>query len=694
MRQRSFDRFTWACALGAAFGLAGAERAGADEGRIEINQAAALAGDVTAGDTAGFPVTLSAPGSYVLTSNLDVPDADTDGIEVLADHTTLDLNGFSVLGPSVCSGEPPSCAPTGTGVGVASSAAHVTVMNGSVIGLGGLGLDLGTHGHVKGVAAISNGGGGIRVGDRSHVIESRANTNGGDGIEAGLRSLASDNSATGNAGFGLRLGDASAFATNLLSANNSGDSNAQLASAGVPVVLDPSSCGTMVCTECGNTTCDASEDCASCPADCGPCMSVIRVTTVGVNAPGCGSDLSPCATIAFAIQEASGFIPESDVTVGEGIFAGSFSMLENVDVIGGFDPSWTTPGAFLTQIVGTSISGRFAAVEADAITQATSLSYVTVLAPNGGPPGSSSYGVWVDDAPGFQLANATVVAGNGADGLDGAAGPNGATGENGQQGFNGQCTGGGQGGNGAASSCGVQGGDGGDGSTSGSSGLPGSGPGGNPGGPGLPGFSGSSGPHGGAGSGPGSGGLISGGDWISTAGSDGGSAGPGGGGGGGGGGATGSSGGLCFGGGGGGGGAGGCEGASGGGGTGGGGSFAVFVLTASGLIDNAQLTAATGGSGGAGAPGGNGAFGGNGGLRGIGGDPPLLSPADNGGNGGSGGKGGNGGDGFGGAGGPSYGLFLAGGASVTLGSINYTVGTGGTGGAPGGGTGAAGDKNF
>jgi len=45
--------------------------AGAVDGVIEINQAKAKAGAVTAGDTPGFPVTISAAGSYRLTGDLD-----------------------------------------------------------------------------------------------------------------------------------------------------------------------------------------------------------------------------------------------------------------------------------------------------------------------------------------------------------------------------------------------------------------------------------------------------------------------------------------------------------------------------------------------------------------------------------------------------------------------------------------------
>ena len=45
----------------------------ASDGVIEINQARALQGGVTEGDTPGFPVTISQSGSYRLTGNLTVP---------------------------------------------------------------------------------------------------------------------------------------------------------------------------------------------------------------------------------------------------------------------------------------------------------------------------------------------------------------------------------------------------------------------------------------------------------------------------------------------------------------------------------------------------------------------------------------------------------------------------------------------
>lgn len=62
----------------------------------------ALNGNVTPGDSAGFPVTISLPGSYRLSGNLTVPDADTDAILITADNITLDLNGFTIAGPTIC----------------------------------------------------------------------------------------------------------------------------------------------------------------------------------------------------------------------------------------------------------------------------------------------------------------------------------------------------------------------------------------------------------------------------------------------------------------------------------------------------------------------------------------------------------------------------------------------------------------
>jgi len=66
--------------LSASVVLQLASRTLAVDGVIPINQVRALAGNTTPGDAPGFPVTISQPGSYRLTGNLTVPDANTTAI--------------------------------------------------------------------------------------------------------------------------------------------------------------------------------------------------------------------------------------------------------------------------------------------------------------------------------------------------------------------------------------------------------------------------------------------------------------------------------------------------------------------------------------------------------------------------------------------------------------------------------------
>ena len=175
------------------------------DGVVLINQNAALAGNVTPGDTPGFPITISAPGSYRLSGNLTVPDANTTAIQVSADNVTIDLNGFSIIGPVVCSGFPvTSCTPAGTGFGIKSGlATNVTVLNGAVRGMGALGVSLDESGvRVEGIRATSNGLGGIAA--SSGIVSScEASQNGGVGIANAA--VVIGNSVRGNASDGVQI---------------------------------------------------------------------------------------------------------------------------------------------------------------------------------------------------------------------------------------------------------------------------------------------------------------------------------------------------------------------------------------------------------------------------------------------------------------------------------------------------------
>src|SRR5262245_49883644 len=116
-------------------------------GQVEINQSNANAGNVTPGDAPGFPITLSQPGNYRLTGNLNVP-RNVTAIEVTADNVSIDLGNFIIRGPVSCTGngESLSCSPSSSGVGIHSLDVSGTVVrNGEVRGMG-IGLVLGTSG--------------------------------------------------------------------------------------------------------------------------------------------------------------------------------------------------------------------------------------------------------------------------------------------------------------------------------------------------------------------------------------------------------------------------------------------------------------------------------------------------------------------------------------------------------------------
>jgi len=217
----------FAVSLSMIIGLAG--MAHAVDGVIEVNQARALAGGVTASDTAGFPVTIDAPGSYRLTGDLDVGDENTGGINIGSSNVTLDLNGFAILGPVACTDT--TCTPesgVGTGVNVPSGFIYtnITVRNGTVRGMGRDGLELeGDSGmRVENVRAISNARNGINVGatfdESAHVTGCTVTRNGVDGINGPEASVITGNVSSFNHGHGIAIRDGSFVSGNTVFDNN------------------------------------------------------------------------------------------------------------------------------------------------------------------------------------------------------------------------------------------------------------------------------------------------------------------------------------------------------------------------------------------------------------------------------------------------------------------------------------------
>lgn len=119
----------------ACLGLAAAEAALAGDGVLELNGACVNSGCFS-GDSPGFPVEITQPGSYRLTSNIEI-NQNTTAVDISADDVTLDLNGFAIRGPTTCqTTSPPSCSNTGIGTGISSTGTSTTVRNGSVSGAG------------------------------------------------------------------------------------------------------------------------------------------------------------------------------------------------------------------------------------------------------------------------------------------------------------------------------------------------------------------------------------------------------------------------------------------------------------------------------------------------------------------------------------------------------------------------------
>lgn len=226
--------------------LLAASAAHAVDGVQEINQTCAVQTGCISGDTAGFPVTIdgTAGRSYRLTSDLVVPDENTDGIRVSAPNTSIDLNGFEIV-RSGCVGATTDCAPAaGTGSGVVvtdvTTVIGVSVHNGTVTGMGLDGLRLGEQAEayrlrvrwnrlrgihlfnastVSGSTAHQNGAIGIEVGSGSTVTGNTTYQNDTDGISASSGSTVSGNTARSNGGDGIFAGNGSTVSGNTAYAN-------------------------------------------------------------------------------------------------------------------------------------------------------------------------------------------------------------------------------------------------------------------------------------------------------------------------------------------------------------------------------------------------------------------------------------------------------------------------------------------
>jgi hypothetical protein len=150
------------------------------------------------------PVKVKDPGSYILMGNLDPADTNNDAIKVTASNVTIDLGGFSIIGPGKSSG---------TGIGIdASAQTNVIVQNGTVTGMSGSGVVVGASSLVRNIVATGNGtggsGSGIQcTGGACLVNACVATANGSEGMTfLDATSGYQDNVINGNAAGTVQLG--------------------------------------------------------------------------------------------------------------------------------------------------------------------------------------------------------------------------------------------------------------------------------------------------------------------------------------------------------------------------------------------------------------------------------------------------------------------------------------------------------
>lgn len=186
----------------------------AENGRIEINQS-------SIDGAGGFPYTISAPGSYVLTSNLLNPSKDINALVIAAAKVQLDLNGFRIKGPITCT---PTCSDSGSGSHIVVQAADVVIRNGTVRGAGNAGIaaiPVGERLNVERVRLIENGLHGVAASSTPKVVVlySSAYRNGSDGVFLGTGARVEENILVENSAAGVAVFAGARIAHNYVASN-------------------------------------------------------------------------------------------------------------------------------------------------------------------------------------------------------------------------------------------------------------------------------------------------------------------------------------------------------------------------------------------------------------------------------------------------------------------------------------------
>ncbi len=226
-----------------------------DNGDVLITQAAVNAGGITPGDTAGFPVTISLPGTYRLTTNLAVTAA-VNGTEVRANDVTIEMGGHTLAGSGIGRNGIASfnraLTVTGgqvrgfTNDGIRSIAQHLKVINMLVTSNGRTGVYADRSGGpasniayatVLASTITNNAGRGIECGSDCRVESSQVSSNGSYGIYTeGSGGFAFANTVNNNGQYGIAFGGSGGAGNNMVALNAEGPF------AGTVIQMQPNAC--------------------------------------------------------------------------------------------------------------------------------------------------------------------------------------------------------------------------------------------------------------------------------------------------------------------------------------------------------------------------------------------------------------------------------------------------------------------
>jgi hypothetical protein len=142
--------------------------------------------------TGGPTLKITKGGSYFLGSSIKSTLTSAPVILVTVNNVTIDLRGFTIVGPGGTAG-------TSTGISASAGVTGLTILNGSITKIRGTGVSLGNSSTVIGLEVFGNAG---------------------DGIDCATACLVTNNIITGNLGTGMSFGDTtSGYQNNIISGN-------------------------------------------------------------------------------------------------------------------------------------------------------------------------------------------------------------------------------------------------------------------------------------------------------------------------------------------------------------------------------------------------------------------------------------------------------------------------------------------